>query len=302
MAKPAPKPKATPIPSDVFTPDMLQAMLSQVMNPRLSEAVDRAQELIFDAWESDDPRRRLAIARKALKISPDCADAYLLLAEAAPTPAAALDLFAQAVAAGERALGPEAFAEDAGGFWGLIETRPYMRARHELAMALWEAGRRDEAADHLADMLRLNPNDNQGVRYALVHWLLILGRDAQLDALIRRYKSPGDPQWAFPAALAAFRRKGDAAPARKALAAALAANPHVAPLLTGRRKPPKAMPAYYSPGDRSEAVIYVAEGGHEAWAEVPGALAWLAAHTAPPPRPGPTTRRPGSSKAASAGS
>ena len=216
MARSPPKPKATPVASDVFTPDMLAAMLSQVMNPRLSDAVDEAQEVIFDAWECDDPKRRIALAKKALKISPDCADGYLLLAqEAAPTPAAALDLLAQAVAAGERALGPAAFAEDVGHFWGLIETRPYMRARQQLALALGNAGRRDEAADHLTDMLRLNPADNQGVRYTLMNWLLILGREADLTALLRRFKAPHDPQWAFPVALAAFRSKGDTAAAQQ---------------------------------------------------------------------------------------
>ena len=280
MARSSPKPKATPISSDVFTPDMIAAMLSQVMNPRLSDAVDEAQAVIFDAWECDDPKRRIALAKKALKISPDCADAYLILAqEAAPTPAAALDLLAQAVAAGERALGPTAFVEDVGHFWGLIETRPYMRARYALAVALWDAGRRDEAADHLTDMLRLNPGDNQGVRYALMNWLVILGRKADLTALLRRFTAPRDTQWAFPAALAAFRSKGDTAAARKALTTALAANPHVAPLLTGRRKRPKAMPGYYSPGDRNEAVIYVAEGGADTWSAIPGAVAWLAAQT-----------------------
>lgn len=278
MARSPPKPKATPIASDVFTPDMIAAMLSQVMNPRLSDAVDMAQEVIFDAWECDDPKRRIALAKKALKISPDCADGYLLLAqEAAPTPAAALDLLTQAVAAGERALGPAAFAEDVGHFWGLIETRPYMRARQQLALALGDAGRRDEAADHLTDMLRLNPADNQGVRYGLMNWLLILGREAELTALLRRFKAPNDPQWAFPAALAAFRSKGDTAAARKALTTALASNPHVAPLLTGRRKPPRTLPDFYSQGDRNEAVIYVAEGGADTWSAIPGAVTWLTA-------------------------
>ena len=42
-----------------------------------------------------------------------------------------------------------------------------MRARVGLVHALWTAGRRAEAVQHLQDMLRLNPNDNQGVRYTL---------------------------------------------------------------------------------------------------------------------------------------
>ncbi len=41
----------------------------------------KAQDIIYDAWEVTDPKRRVALARKALEISPDCADAYALLAE-----------------------------------------------------------------------------------------------------------------------------------------------------------------------------------------------------------------------------
>lgn len=62
---------------------------------------------------------------------------------------------------------------DVGHFWGLLETRPYLRTRLGLAHALWTAGRRAEAVQHLQDMLRLNPNDNQGVRYTLARLLAL---------------------------------------------------------------------------------------------------------------------------------
>ncbi|HEV2642619.1 MAG TPA: hypothetical protein VGT98_07930, partial [Candidatus Elarobacter sp.] len=62
-------------------------------------------------------------------ISSDCADAYVLLAEeTARTAGAARKLYEQGVAAGERALGPNYFRNEVGSFWGLLETRPYMRA------------------------------------------------------------------------------------------------------------------------------------------------------------------------------
>jgi tetratricopeptide (TPR) repeat protein len=269
-------------PKPVLDPQSLEALfgalLEQVENSRTSEAVDDAQALMFDAWESDDRRKRVALARRALAISADCADAYLLLAqEAAKTPAETLALLAEGVAAGERALGPTAFQDDAGDFWGLIETRPYMRTRQALALALWDAGRREDAVGHAAELLRLNPNDNQGVRYVLLNWRLTLGHDVQAAALLKRYRVADDAQWAWPAALAAFRRSGDGPPARKALVMAIAANRFVTPYLTGRRKLPKTLPPYYAPGEMEEAAIYVAEGGAEAWAATPAALDWLRA-------------------------
>ena len=36
--------------------------------------VDDAQELMYEAWDAADPEERVRLARKALEISPDCAD------------------------------------------------------------------------------------------------------------------------------------------------------------------------------------------------------------------------------------
>ncbi len=82
------------------------------------DLLDQAQDLIYDAWEIDDASHRVALARKALKLSPDCADAYVLLAEAAITPAKALEFYRQGVEAGERALGKDAFDEQRRSFLG----------------------------------------------------------------------------------------------------------------------------------------------------------------------------------------
>src|SRR5262249_54513250 len=120
----------------------------------------KAQALLDRAFAQRNADRRVPPAREALALWPDCADAYVVLAEHARTRKEAAALLEQGIAAGERALGPETFQRDAGHFWGLLETRPYMRARMELAMALWTLGRRDEAVQHLQELLRLNPGDN----------------------------------------------------------------------------------------------------------------------------------------------
>ena len=106
--------------------------------------LEEAQDLMYEAWEATAPP---AARRKALDISPDCADAYVLLAEGRPHGGEAR-LLRPGVAAGERALGADMFEEDAGHFWGILETRPYMRAREGLARCLWELGERQEAISH----------------------------------------------------------------------------------------------------------------------------------------------------------
>ena len=115
----------------------------------------------------------------------------LLAQETTANAEEARELLEQSVAAGERALGPEPFAEDAGHFWGILETRPYMRARAALAVTLWAVGRREDAVQHHRDLLRLNPNDNQGLRYLQAEWLLWLESYEELDELFAAYDVEG---------------------------------------------------------------------------------------------------------------
>ncbi len=239
------------------------------------EALARAQDTVYAAMEAGTKRGRASLARKALAISPLCADAYVVLAGDEASPEAAASLYRQGVEAGEKAIGPQAFDDDVGLFWGLLETRPYMRARHGLALSLWETGERDEAARHALDLLRLNPGDNQGVRYGLLDWLIELGRETEAEALLARYGDEASAAWTWSRALLTFRRHGDGAAARAALGEAREENAHVAPLLLGHKRLPKAPPPFYSPGEASEAVMYAFDG-RDAWTTTPGALDWLA--------------------------
>jgi tetratricopeptide (TPR) repeat protein len=252
--------------------------------------LDRAQAIVYRAFEERHAQRRIQMAKEALAISPDCADALVLLAEHTRSRREALSFYEQAVAAGERAMGPESFQRDAGHFWGVMPTRPYMRARLGLAHALWNAGNRAEAVQHLQDMLRLNPNDNQGVRYALAGYLLFLDRDDDLARLLEQYSSEDSTTWVYTQALLAFRRQGDTIEARQLLKRAKKANKHIPAYLLGEKRPPADPPASYRAGDENEALTYI--GSFLAgWKFTTGAIAWLRANVkarkekeSPPPK------------------
>jgi tetratricopeptide (TPR) repeat protein len=156
----------------------------------------------------------------------------------------------------------------------MFETRPYMRARLGLAQALWSSGKQVEAIAHLQEMLRLNPNDNQGVRYVLLVWYLEIGEDAELGKLLDRYPDDAAAAWAYGRALHVFRGEGDTSRARKLRAAARAANAHVPSYLLGRKRLPRTLPDMIGFGDDSEAVVCASEQ-LAAWRQTLGALAWL---------------------------
>lgn len=243
--------------------------------------LDEAEDLAGEAMAAEG-RRRIQLARRALAISRDAADAWCVLAERARDLDRAIALYREAVAAGERALGPKTFAREAGHFWGLIETRPYMRARLGLAECLDVSGATDEAIGHYRELLRLNPDDNQAVHQPLFECLLEAGRDEEAQALIDQFKDDERPEWLFAAALVAFRREGDSTGARARLDVALRSNRHVAAFLTGEREIGH-VPMTYRPGSVDEAVI-CADWLIALWGATPGAVDWLEARAPRPPK------------------
>lgn len=267
------------LPADPRAMERVTASISSAVAPQRAAQVTRweAQDLIYDAWETPSAAERVHLARQALEIWPDCADAYVILAEeAAGTLEDAQGLYAAGVSAGERAVGRRAFEEDVGHFWGLLETRPYMRARAGLARCLWLLGEQEEAIGHYREMLQLNPGDNQGIRYVLLACLLTLGRDDEAEGLLEdpEYADDGTAAWAWGRVLLAFRREGDGGRARHLLGEASEVNPHVPAYLLGRKGLPRELPPYIGFGDESEAVAYAVDY-LEAWRATPGALDWL---------------------------
>jgi len=228
-----------------------------------------AQQLIYDAWESDEKEAR-KLAKKALKLWPDCADAYNVLGDCSG-PKAAMKYYQQAVDAGKRALSSAPFKKDVGSFWGILETRPYMRALANKSRLLLSYGDKNEAIDIMHEMLRLNGNDNQGVRHILLSNLIQMRKLDEAEDLYNKYKEDVMLGWIYSRVLLDFY-KGDHKNAVTSLKRAVKANKHVAKYLLDRKLLPRYHPDYYSIGDEDEAVIYVF-GNSLAWSE--DALAWL---------------------------
>ncbi len=272
----APSSKST---STVVTlPDRraMEGFMSAIGGRRANDTTAKAQEVMYGAWDQTSPRARVALAHKALAISPLCADAYVLLAEEeAKSVEEALEYYRKGVEVGGQALGTKGFKEYAGHFWGFLETRPYMRARAGLAAALTVLGKVDAAISNYQDMLMLNPNDNQGIRYVLAECLMRSGDTEALKKLLKQYDEDGSALWLYTQALVAFRENeaGDRK-AEELVKKAWNANSHVPAVLSGTKKAKPSTNDYITMGSEEEAAHYVEKWGFD-WLTTPGAVDWL---------------------------
>ena len=242
--------------------------------PPATHSWHQAEDLAYKGWEEKSAPRRAQAAHQALQVSPDAVDGYLLLAHDAADWAEAEALCTQAVAAGERLMGPDAATAFRGKFWEMSITRPYMRARFALGYCLWRQDRRDEAAAQFRDLLGMNPKDNQFARYVLLAILLEMAEDREAQQVMARYAGDAMCYFGYNHALLAFRKSGDAAKSRSLLKLAFLRQPLVPTLLLRRGTPPAYDFVYVEPMAESEALEY-----HQlyaaAWSMTPGALDWL---------------------------
>ena len=71
---------------------VMRGLLGGLVGPREETPLSKAQDLMYEAFESHDPMERVELAKKALELCPDCADAYVLLAEHTKNRKEVLDL------------------------------------------------------------------------------------------------------------------------------------------------------------------------------------------------------------------
>lgn len=238
--------------------------------------IEQAQYIMWDAFDEPSAKKRVALAEKALDISPDCADAYVLLAEdRSRSIEEELELYRKGVEAGRRALGEQALKDPETHFWSELKTRPYMRAMNGLACTLHSDGQIGQAIDLWQELLRLNPRDNQGIRMLLAPALVEADRLAEAEEILKQFDGDGSAHMLYSWALCLFKKHGDGPLALRALKDAIAENPHVIEYLCGLRKLPKEQADSYSPGSPEEAHGYISVA-IESWINAEGAIDWLA--------------------------
>ena len=170
---------------------------------------------------------------KSIEIDPTYADGYNHLANIVWRKrdwGQAESLYRKAISFAE----PEIKNVRRGAFWGTFESRPYMRALQGLGLTTWKQGRLEEAKDIFLKMLKLNVNDNQGVRYLIGP---IYHQMGNLDKAINWYvQNLDDPGNLYNYGLALIQQN-ELEAAAKTLISAIFENPYIAPMLLKDKLP-----------------------------------------------------------------
>ena len=233
----------------------------------------RSQDLVLQAYD-ETPAKGKKLIKQALELDPNNADAYNYLASVETDVDKALALYRQAVEAGERALGEEFIQENKGHFWGLFETRPYMRAKSGVAGCLYAKNRVNATIEVYREMIELNPSDNQGVRYLLATILLSKKDLSDYESFVKKYEGEDSALWHYNNALYHFKKMGKSAKSDGELMKAYKFNPYVMEFMLGLKELPEEMPQFIGRGDENEAVAYIFDAIHT-WGKTDGALNWM---------------------------
>lgn len=153
----------------------MQEFIAQY-NENLQNNIEREPETAWDyldlAFDAYSEKEAVRYAKKALELDKYCTDAEILIADiqCGDDFEKFKKRLEKIITKAEKYLREEGCFDDdcIGAFWGILETRPYMRARYEHLKLLVSAGKMKKAKEECEDMLRLSNNDNLGVRYILM--------------------------------------------------------------------------------------------------------------------------------------
>ena len=241
----------------------------------LPETLMKANQIAQKASDSEHLEERQRLARLAFNISSDCASACVLLAEeAAKSPEDSLRWFQRGVKAGERIRKISSIDDYYGELWRVKAARPYLRALQGAADCYRELGKEDKALELYQQLLELNEDDHQGIRYPALSLLIKLKRDEEAIELLEAYEDEDFAAWPYSLALLHFRKEGDTSTSRIQLQQAVSRNPYVPEYLLGKKSLPEKLPEYNGIGDENEAMYYVVEH-YPYWWNTPGAVDWL---------------------------
>ena len=161
--------------------------------------LDDAYDLLQKAEEANNEKEAIRLAKKAYEKSPRCLDALLFQCELEENGIKRMKLLEEGLEKEKNSLKEEAYfdKENIGHFYLIFETRPYIRGLTKKVQYLLEDGKLRQAERVCKEVLRLNENDNLGVRYLLMAIYATLEEEKEMLKLYKKYPEE-DVEMLFP--------------------------------------------------------------------------------------------------------
>ncbi len=197
---------------DVSEEDLAQRFMTEYnasLRPKNVLDLPRTADDYLELAESvTTKKKKLECLSKALELEPGNLDVSRMIAELnAKKPEELLVAFSSLIEKGNSLMEQGGYLRDSmGDFWGILETRPYMRLRHSYFELLIQCGMMGKAVGEAEEMLRLCDNDNLGVRYELMHLYAYFENEDAALALHKKYDEYEESQMLLPLAVLYYKK------------------------------------------------------------------------------------------------
>lgn len=223
--------------------------------------LDEAYELLEEAENAKTIKDAKRLAKKAFETSNACFDAKLFLADIEENSLKSNKIINEGLEFEKKRLEQEGYfdKENIGSFYGIFETRPYIRGLYTKACNLSNEGKYKKAIEVCKEILRLNENDNTGARYLLMALYAVIEDEKAMLDLYKKYNEEINLEMLFPL-FALYYKKEDDSKAKKYLDMINKANKHFIKFFKETIKLEEdSMSGYYSRGNASEVLMYMRE-------------------------------------------
>ena len=220
--------------------------------------LDDAYEILEEAQNAKTEKEAIKLAKKAYEKSRECFDAILFQCDLEENGIRRMKLLDDGLEFEKNRLTKEKYfdKENIGHFYGIFETRPYIRGLVIKAEYLLEEGKLSQAKNICREVLRLNENDNMGARYLLMAIYATLEEENDMLKLYKKYPEE-DLEMIFPL-FALYYKLGNDKKAKEYLNRIDKCNSNFVKFFYGTIKESKKVElGYYSRGDSSEIFMYL---------------------------------------------
>ncbi|OUM68544.1 hypothetical protein PIROE2DRAFT_3679 [Piromyces sp. E2] len=223
----------------------------------------RSSRILEEAYEATTKEEKIELAQSALEVYPDNIDAELYIASFEEDKFKKLSTLESIIEKAKTILeNGNYFSEQyIGHFWGILETRPYMRAKHQKLLLFLDLERYSDALEESEELLKLCESDNLGIRYTLLGLYCYFERYEECEKLFNNYDE-SSTRLLLPMAIM-YYKQDNFEKSKEVLQEINENNPHLKQQLKRKDKTCLFEEAenlkYYSFGGKDEAILVVRE-------------------------------------------